>query len=66
MFILEILALVDSAGPGFIISELGFCSDLLCWQGSSLLCFGLIGVPFLGMIGSTVLVGCVSAVVCGG
>ena len=43
---LEILAPVESAGLGFIICEPGFGSDLLCWQGYPLLCFGLIGVIF--------------------
>ena len=49
-----ILARVDSAGAGFIISEPGFCCEVLCCQRSSLLCFGLFGGPVLEVIGSTV------------
>lgn len=55
---------VDSAVVGFIISEPGFCSVLLCWLYFPLLRFGLILVLFLGWSGSSVLVGFVSAVGC--
>ena len=62
MFTLEFLVPVDSVVAGFIIYEPRFCS--VCCVGKISLCFGLIGVLFLGLSGSTVFVECVSAVDC--